>query len=102
MGDNFNPLIPGVGANLINNAMKDKPGDTSTPPSYASNPTSLFEPYNRYIPQAMNSNQPITDPSAILQGYQQHLPDFRLAAQGPPGAPPISESLGSRQIKKGK
>jgi len=107
MSDSYNPLIPGIGGNLINNAFKDKgssggsPAVATTPATLPySTPSNLFEPYQKYIPEAMNSNAQITDSSAILRAYSQNLPEFRAAAQ-PSQTPPISQSLGSRQ-QKGK
>jgi len=61
----------------------------------------LFDPYQQYIPEAMNTNQPIYNPTAILQAYQKHLPEFIKAAQGPdvelaPSRPPQSQMQESK------
>jgi hypothetical protein len=109
MGDHFNPIdvanpffspLPNpLSRGGGNGGSSSNSGTITTPttPAY-STPSNLFEPYQKYIPEAMNSNAPITDPSAILRAYSQNLPEFRAAAQ-PSQTPPISQSLGSRQQK---
>ena len=41
----------------------------------------IFSAYNKYLPTAMQGNQPITDPSAILQAYTSNLPAMLQAGQ---------------------
>ena len=63
--------------------------------------THMFEPYQQYIPEAMNSNQPIYDPTSILRAYAQNMPAF-LSASRPPEVPTInaSSSLSTKQQSK--
>lgn len=113
MSDSFNPINAADPFSIMPGSKEMNPfggsgkgssgaGGTVSGSSPIQNPPSLFDPYQKYIPQAMNSSQPVTDPSAILKAYQTNLPEFRLASQGNGQLPAISDSLGSRQQQQGK
>lgn len=98
MGNDFLPLDPPRDAILDGGSGGHKP---PTPQLVQMPDTShLFDPYSKYIPQAMNTAGQIHDPNAILQAYQQHLPEFQLASNANPTPPPVSSSLSSKQQGK--
>lgn len=58
-----------------------------------------FVPYDLYMPDVYNTNQPIYDPTAIIQGYMNNMPAFLKASQGNITMPPAT-ALKSTQSGK--
>jgi len=41
----------------------------------------LFKPYEQYMPAEYAGSSPVQDPTAILQAYAQHMPDFMAGSK---------------------
>lgn len=106
MGD-FNPINPvdPFGVNPVDpmnmlTRNDNKPKSSIPTVDQPAGNGQLFKPYEKFIPEAMNSNQPIRDPSAILAAYRANLPEFQSAAGLNNPLPAQGSSLSERQQGK--
>lgn len=104
MSESFVPFDPARDA-MFGGGGGSKP---STPPAnttYRRDTSQLFEPYKQFLPAEMNSNQQITDPTAILKAYQANLPAFQQASMGtrvPVSGPPKQATPALQQQRQSK
>lgn len=69
------------------NPQQSLPGVNPTPHPQAYLPN-FNDAYSQYMPESYRSNEPIFDPSAIINAYQKYIPQFQkslMSSDNPDG-----------------